>query len=268
MSGKIRIATCQHAVSGDVNKNFSAIKKHIIYAKSQKADIIHFSESNLSGYAGIDFIKFKEYDEEFLQANLSEVIALAREYKLWLIIGSHHYEKGQTKPYNCLYLINENGIIVDRYDKRLLYTAELPFYTAGKKPVIFNLKGISYGLLICHEWRYPEVYRKYKQAGVDLIFQSWYDGNLSAGQYKKEGKELGQLIVGTVKGNAASNYLWISASNTSKRESTFPAMVVCPDGKIESKLYRNRSGVLITDIDLSKKFADPSGHLRKFVSSK
>ena len=268
MSGKIRIATCQHAVSGEVSKNFSAIKKHIIYAKSQKADIVHFSESNLSGYAGIDFIKFKEYDEEFLQANLSKVIALAREYKLWLIIGSHHYEKGQTKPYNCLYLINDNGIIVDRYDKRLLYTAELPFYTAGKKPVIFNLKEISCGLLICHEWRYPEVYRKYIQAGVDLIFQSWYDGNLSASQYENEGKELGQLIVGTVKGNAASNYLWISASNTSKRESTFPAMVVRPDGKIESKLYRNRSGVLISEIDLNKKFADPSGHLRKFVSSK
>jgi predicted amidohydrolase len=264
---KIRIATCQYAVSADVGKNFTTVKKQIRYAKSHKADIVHFSESSLSGYAGIDFKSFEKYDERVLSSVLEDVIALAAEYKIWLIIGSHHYNKGCKKPTNCLYLINDKGQLVNRYDKRLLYSSEFDYYEAGDRQVIFKINGISCGLLICHEWRYPEVYRNYKHSGVELVFHSWYDGYLSTDQYEKEGRELGQLITGTVKGNAANNYLWISASNTSGKESSFAAFVAQPDGRILRKLQRNRAGVLISEIDINKKFADPSGHLRNNVSS-
>ena len=61
---------------------------------------------------------------------------------------------------------------------------------------------------------------------------------------------------------AANNYLWISGSNTSRKESCFPAFVVRPDGRIHGKLARNRQGVLISRIDLDTTFVDPSGHLR------
>ncbi len=65
-----------------------------------------------------------------------------------------------------------------------------------------------------------------------------------------------------------NNYLWISGSNTCKKESSFPAFVVRPDGKVSGKLARNRSGVLISKIDLGKSFADPSGHLRDSLYGK
>jgi len=97
---------------------------------------------------------------------------------------------------------------------------------------------------------------------VRLLFQSWYDGNLSSDRYLREGKELGELITGTVRGNAASNYLWISASNNSKNESTFPSFVAQPDGRILHKLARNRAGVLISRIDTDEVFTDPSSHNR------
>ncbi len=219
--GKLTIATCQHPVGADIESNLTAIVKLIRSAKSQGAEMAHFSECNLTGYAGLDF---KEIN------------------------------------------LNDSGQIQDRYDKRLLagtgVELEHLHYAAGKRPVVFNIKGVNCGLLICHEWRYPELYRDYKQLKTDLFFQSWYDGNLSAAGYRSEGKELGELITGTVRGNAANNYLWISGSNTCKRESCFPCFVVQPDGKVSGKLSRNRSGVLISKIDLGKSFADPSGHLR------
>ena len=97
---------------------------------------------------------------------------------------------------------------------------------------------------------------------VKILFQSWYDGNKSEGKFKGEGKELGELITGSVRGYAANNYLWISGSNTSRKESSFPAFVVRPDGIYQGKLHRNRPGVLISHIDFQKDFPDPSGHLR------
>jgi len=89
---------------------------------------------------------------------------------------------------------------------------------------------------------------------VRLLFQSWYDGNLSPDRYLREGKELGELITGTVRGNAASNY--------SKKESIFPGFVAQPDGRIMHKLSRNRVGVLISRIDTEEVFTDPSSHNR------
>jgi predicted amidohydrolase len=170
------------------------------------------------------------------------------------------------KPFNCLWLIDPKGEIRERYDKRFLTgnfdEEEHYHYSAGMERVIFELGGISCGLLICHEWRYPELYRDYKKAGVQLIFQSWYDGGLSPSDYTNEGEELGSLITGYVRGNAANNYLWISASNTCRPESSFPAFVARPDGRIINKLKRNITGLMISEIHPDQDFTDPSGPWR------
>jgi len=264
--GKLTIATCQHPVDGDIRSNLLSVVKLVRSAKSKGADIAQFSECNLTGYAGLDFKEINRNDRPVINDALEQLKALAGSLKIWLIIGAHHFNNGKQKPYNSLYLINDRGEIQDRYDKRLLagtgVELEHLHFAHGKRPVIFNILGVNCGLLICHEWRYPELYREYKGLKADLVFQSWYDGNLSTARYRSEGKELGELITGTVRGNAANNYLWISGSNTSKKESCFPSFVVRPDGKVSGKLSRNRSGVLITKIDLKKSFADPSAHLR------
>ena len=95
-----------------------------------------------------------------------------------------------------------------------------------------------------------------------MLFQSWYDGSLSAEAYKAVGRDLGSLIVGTVRGRAANNALWISASNTSMRESCFASFMVQPDGRILRQLKRNVTGLIISHIDLNKNYSDPSGPWR------
>ncbi len=53
--GLLTIATCQHPVGANIKSNLKAILKLVRSAKSQGADIAHFSECNLTGYAGLDF---------------------------------------------------------------------------------------------------------------------------------------------------------------------------------------------------------------------
>jgi len=259
---KLTIATCQYDVSSEIKVNLYAVRNQLKLAGSQGADIVHFPETSLSGYAGMDFQDTGSQDKNALQVALGNICELADHLSIWVIVGSHHYEQGMKKPFNSLYLINDHGKIVDRYDKRLLtkYNTEqeVKHYTPGTDPVVFSIKGVKCGLLICHEWRYPELYREYYKLKVKVIFQSWYDGGHSSSDYENSWKNLGELIPGTVRGNAANNHLWISASNTSRKESTFPAFIVQPDGRILKKLKRNRSGVLISKIDPDKKFYDPS----------
>ena len=266
MSRKLNIATSQFAVDGDVGKNLSMMRKQIRLAAENKADVIHFSECCLSSYAGIDFEAFTSEANTKIQNGINTIRELAQRYNIWVIFGTHLFEGNVDKPFNSLFVINSKGAIDTRYDKRLLSEFDMDWYTAGTEPGLFSIKGIECGLLICHEWRYPELYRQYYKLGVEILFQSWYDGNYSEEEYESEGKNLGEIIPGFVRGNAANNKLWISASNTCKRQQSFPAFVTRPDGVVHGKLNRNRSGVLISEIDPDEKYSDLSGHLRDKVS--
>ncbi len=265
MAGILKVATCQFDVTGDIKKNLTAIKRQIKKAAENNADVVHFSECCLSGYGGFDFEKFLPETENQIQKGISEICGLAKIHKIWVIFGSHFFEGKSEKPFNSLFVINEKGKIKIRYDKRLLAEFDLDWYKPGTDLGIFNIKGIKCGLLICHEWRYPELYRQFYHLGVELLFQSWYDGNHSEEEYLDEGKNLGEVIPGFVRGNAANNKLWISGANTSKKQSSFPGFVVQPDGRILGKLKRNVSGVLISEIDFNEEYIDLSSHLRDKV---
>jgi len=264
---KLTIATCQFDVCGDVHRNLSVILHQILKAKSKKADIVHFPECSLTGYGGIELPEIHAEDYPHLLPALNKVQLAARQYGIYVILGAHHFDKHLDKPRNSLYVINVQGQIVARYDKRILTgtdgTMDHLYYSPGKDPVIFQLNGINCGLLICHEWRYPELYREYKKSGVELVFHSWYDGGLDINTFKSEGKYEGELILGSIKGYAANNYLWVSGSNTSKKESCFPGFIVQPNGMILNKGHRNRQEVRITEIDFDQQFDDPSFYGRK-----
>ena len=266
MKRELVVATCQFPVSRHIEKNRSYILTLVARAGKKGADIAHFSESSLSGYPGIDFMDMDAQDQTLLQRSLEQITDLAARLKIWVIVGGHHFDGIHEQPYNCLWLIDDNGVIVRRYDKRFCTgepgVLEHYYFKPGKKAVQFEIKGVTCGVLICHEWRYPELYREQRRLGTEVLFQSWYDGNLSASEFEAAGQAMGSLIRGTVRGRAANNYLWISASNTSKRESSFASFVVQPDGGLVSQLKRNVTGVMITRIDLSREFEDPSGPWR------
>ena len=64
MTPELIIATCQFPVSGDIKKNAAYILRQMAEAKEKGADISHFPESSLSGYAGTDFKRYKRQDED------------------------------------------------------------------------------------------------------------------------------------------------------------------------------------------------------------
>ena len=50
----LRVATCQFSVEGRIEHNRRWVHKQIAQAAEQGADVVHFSECALSGYAGVD----------------------------------------------------------------------------------------------------------------------------------------------------------------------------------------------------------------------
>ena len=172
--GILKVATCQFSVCGSVARNADLICKYMRKARKAKADIVHFPETALSGYVGTDFPTFSWFDWQGLRDETGKIMSLAKELKLWVVLGSVHELTEPNKPCNSLYLISPEGKIVDRYDKRFCIKAELRRYTPGNRFVVFDVNGVKCSLLICFDVRFPEIYRELYKQGVKCVFQSFY----------------------------------------------------------------------------------------------
>ena len=178
----LRVATCQFSVDGQVGHNRRWVLKQIAQAAEQKADVVHFSECALSGYAGVDLPGIADLDWTALANATRDVMAAAKEHRVWVLLGSTHRLDDKHKPHNCVYVINPKGQIVNRYDKRFCTgtagkktTLDLCHYSPGDRFVTFQVKGITCGVAICYDYRFPELYRGYKQLGVEVLFQSFHN---------------------------------------------------------------------------------------------
>lgn len=279
---KLNVATCQFPVGADIRKNLAYTVRQVHAAKDRGAHVVHFPEACLSGYAGTDFASLEGFDWSLLRECTEEVLNLARELRIWVVLGSSHRLTGTNKPHNSLYIINDHGELVDRYDKtfcagdRAEASGDLAHYSPGSHFCVLTIRGVRCAALICHDYRYPELYREYKRKGIQLMFHAYHAGNISPQRWQQMrayvSDELGrvnprQTIPGitmpaAMHAAASNNYMWISCSNSSAKESCWPAFFVRPDGVVTGRLRRNVAGVLISTVDTDKSWYDSTAAWR------
>ena len=178
------------------------------------------------------------------------------------MLGSTHRLTDPHKPHNSLYIIDSTGEIVDRYNKRFCasdrtgLTGDLAHYSPGDHFTVFDIRGIRCGAAICHDYRYPELYREYKRLDVQLMFHSYHAAHVSpetmAQRHAEIGVERQSLNPGLtypgitmpagMTAAAASNHVWISCPNSSAPESCWGAFFVRADSVTTGRLPRNRAG--------------------------
>ena len=266
---KLTIATCQFPTSADIESNFNYISQLIKKSSERGADVAHFPESCLSGYASADIESFKGFNWQLLKELTHRLIGLAGEHNIWIVLGSAHKLSVTDKPHNCLYIINNKGQLIDRYDKRFCAgdvtekTVDLAHYTPGNHFSVFEIKGIRCGALLCHDYRYPELYREYKRKGVQLMFHSFHAAHISPERLKKMEAEIGTEYHSISRGTtypgitmpasmiaaAASSHMWISCPNSSAPESCWGSFFVRADGVITGKLKPHSTDILLSNID-------------------
>ncbi|MCD6354554.1 MAG: carbon-nitrogen hydrolase family protein, partial [Prolixibacteraceae bacterium] len=106
LPGKLVVAACQFPVSANISENYNWIKSQIIEAKHKKADIVQFPECALSGYPGVDLKTLDDFNWDLLYERTDSVLSLAKQLKIWVLLGSVHRLSEGVKPHNSLYVIN------------------------------------------------------------------------------------------------------------------------------------------------------------------
>ena len=273
----VTVATCQLPVGADIRSSVGYVIRQMRTARRRGADVAHFPEAALSGYATV-IESFDGFDRAELDLAMAAVVDCARQIGLWVVLGSAHRLTGTTKPHNCLYVINDLGELVDRYDKRFCsgdqtgQGGDLAHYSPGDHFSTWTIGGIRCGALICYDYRFPELYREYKRLGVELMFHSFHAAGVPAGWIAESAEEIGPRLAALNKAPtftypgvtmpaamtsaAACNHLWISCSNSSAPQSCWPAFMVRADGITVGRLRRNQPGILLTTIDTEAQLYD------------
>lgn len=270
----ITLSTCQFPTSSSIPSNYEHMRSLIIEAGRNKADAAHFCECALSGYVGADIKNISEIDWDVLLKYSEKLRELAKENNIWIIFGSTH-RLGKNKPLNSLYVIDANGNLADRYDKRFCAGdidgkyGDLAHYSSGNDFVTFVINDVKFGLQICHDYRYPEMYREYQQLGVHVMLHSYHATFADKSAIEENAANMGSTtwsnstltypgitMPATMISYAANNYMWISCPNSGAYESCWGSFVVRPDGIIESQLKRGDTGMIVTEINHAKKYYD------------
>lgn len=170
---KIKISAVQMcAAIGDKKSNFEKIKQ--LTSLIGKTDVIVLPEVWTVGWSCKDFIKSGEYLEN--SETIKFLSEIAKEKKCNIIGGSFVRKVDEKTYFNTCPVIDRQGQLKALYDKNHLYSyygcGEGEYITKGENPVMVNLDGINFGLTICYDIRFPEIYRAYRKSGADIFINS------------------------------------------------------------------------------------------------
>ena len=223
-------------------ENAKYVRDFMRQAAREGAHLLHTSEASLSGYAGCDFTTFQKYDWDGLRKETAGLRALAKELKMWLVLGSAHFLDENSKPTNCLYLIDPEGKIVDRYDKCFCTGGDQKHYSAGNRLVTRDIRGVKVGLAICYDICWPQLYIAYREKGVTVMIHSFHN----AGSPKAR-TAWTRSTSARCRPAAPTIACGPSANNSSRPYSHWGSFIARPDATIAKQLEINQPGMLVHD---------------------
>jgi len=250
-----RISAIQMASGPNVAANLFEAGRWISYAADSGADLIVLPENfAIMGKTNTDMLKVQE---QFGQGQIQDFLKnMCIKHRVWIVAGtiplvSNNPERVRSA---CL-LIDSEGNTVCRYDKIHLFDvdlgdgeryAESDEIEPGQSIVVQDTPFGKMGLAICYDLRFPEMFRRMVDQGVELIV-------IPSAFTALTGKAHWESLI---RARAIENLSYIVASaqggyHFNGRETHGDSMIVDPWGTIKDRLSRG-SGFVMTDLDLEK----------------
>ncbi|MFG2043831.1 carbon-nitrogen hydrolase family protein [Dactylosporangium sp. NPDC048998] len=213
----LKIATTQPAGTADACENGRIVRELMREAAAADVRLIQFPEGFLSGYAKEQIANWDDVDWDAVRDELNAVTDLAAELRMWVVLGSAHPLTLPNRPHNSLYVISDQGEVVTRYDKRFCSNTEITrFYSPGFEPIVFDVDGYRFGLAICIEVNFPQLFAEYDRLGVDcLLLSAW---------------PVDKIFFRKAQAHAAIQNYWLSLSVPAQSADLMPSAIIGPDG--------------------------------------
>jgi predicted amidohydrolase len=175
------VALAQLNSQPDVAENLAVVKRLVAEAAGRRASIVVLPE-NFASMGATE--QERASSAEILSAEgtgpiLTTLRELARTHAIAIVGGGMPEQSGDaTRPYNSCVAIDAHGEVVAIYRKIHLFDVDLAdgtaftesaYTSAGRQVVVCDLAGVKLGLSICYDLRFPELYRRLREAGADAV---------------------------------------------------------------------------------------------------
>ena len=154
---------------GMVEENFAHAQDLIRQAMKEQPDVLVLPETWNTGFFPKEGLEgLCDRDGQLVKARIG---ALAKEFAVNIVAGSVSNMRN-GKVYNTAMVFDRQGACIASYDKTHLFTpmGEDHYYTPGDHLCRFTLDGVSCGLIICYDVRFPELTRSLTVPGLDVLF--------------------------------------------------------------------------------------------------
>ena len=154
---------------GKVEENFAHAQDLIRQAMKEQPDVLVLPETWNTGFFPKEGLQeLCDRDGQLVKARIG---ALAKEFAVNIVAGSVSNMRS-GKVYNTAMVFDRQGECIASYDKTHLFTpmGEDHYYTPGDHLCRFTLDGVSCGLIICYDVRFPELTRSLTVPGLDVLF--------------------------------------------------------------------------------------------------
>jgi predicted amidohydrolase len=177
MSARLKIACVQMNAGPEVGPNLDAAETLIRNAAGAGAQFVLTPENT----SIIEPNRAQNYAKAFPEEThpgLPRFTALARELKIWLLVGSMPIRVDGERLANRSFLIDDQGRIAARYDKIHLFDVDLASgetyreserIRPGAQAVVAPTPWGPLGMTVCYDMRFPHLYRDLAKAGAAML---------------------------------------------------------------------------------------------------
>ena len=238
----MRVAAYQMTVTGDTEANFARIADGIEKAAAAGAQLVALPECAISGYPPHHQTSLDEIDTARIAELNGEVCELAGKHAIAVVLGT--ILMSSEGLLNSALLISPEGDTIGRYDKLHLMPDDKDYFAPGVGLAPFELNGLTVGVLICYDARFPEPFRYLRECGARLIVNI---SNARGGDTWKR-----PVLEGTYRTRASENSCFLVAVNAAGPDQMAVSRIVNPVGLDLAFAQPDTEEMLIADLDLSE----------------
>ncbi|WP_207425167.1 carbon-nitrogen hydrolase family protein [Pedobacter sp. SYSU D00535] len=244
----MKIAIASPPIPKSLEDGLLNLAQLVEVASKEKAEIICFPESYLPGYPGMPCSE-EDRNPAKLQAALKQACLIAAKNQIALVLPMDWYH--EQKFLNVAFVIDEDGRVLGYQAKNQLDPSEDNIWEAGTARHIFEIKGLKFGIVICHEgFRYPETVRWAARRGAKIVFHPHFAGSDSEGPSLTEwGNKNNPYYEKAMMMRALENTIYFASSNYASRFPESASAIIAPDGTCVVNESYGRAGVIIADIN-------------------
>lgn len=252
MADTLRIAACQLNSQDDVAKNLAAVEARVGEAARLGAEVVVLPE-NFAFMGGTDEQR-RDVAESLVEDGpiVATLRRLAKAHGIHLFAGGMPERTADPmRPHNAHVVVAPSGEIVAAYRKIHLFDVEVgdgqvykesAGVTPGTDLATADVGGLRFGLSVCYDLRFPELYRGLVDAGADVLL-------VPAAFTLVTGKDHWHVLL---RARAIESQTWVVAAaqwgrHPKGRQTFGKSLVVDPWGDVVAQASEGE-GVVVADV--------------------